>query len=147
MSEKESITNTKTPRLRFAPKAKRTAPRRFPEWRGQAAIIAKFHALEQNGWPFTCAGDQNAGKRSKRAQANAKVTGMTAGEPDVRVYLTNGRLGLIECKAKGGTLSEDQIKRHARLKELGHTVEVLKFTNEQEAVDGAVRILKGMLGK
>lgn len=135
-------------RPHFAPKVeRRSIPRRFPEWRGQAAIIARFHKLEAEGWPFTCAGDQNAEKRGAVARAKAKVTGITAGEPDIRIYLPNGRLGLIECKADKGKLSDGQTKRHARLKELGHEVVVLQFTNEQEAVDGAVKLLAAMLGR
>jgi VRR-NUC domain-containing protein len=135
-----------TRRARFAPPKARTS-RRVPEWRLQAAIMAKLHKLEAEGWPFTSAGDQNAERRGKLAAAKAKVTGMTPGEPDIRVYLSNGRLGLIELKAKDGTLSDAQEERHERLAELGHNVVVLRAVTEKEAVDGAVKILKELLEK
>lgn len=71
---------------------------------------------------------------------------MTEGEPDVRVYLPKGRLGLIEIKADGGRLSDAQIKRHAVLKKLGHEVITLQVKTLEEAKTAAVDLLKAMLG-
>ncbi|MBR0867769.1 hypothetical protein JQ614_39930 [Bradyrhizobium diazoefficiens] len=31
----------------------------IPEWRYQAEVIARLHALEDAGLPITCAGDMN----------------------------------------------------------------------------------------
>lgn len=133
-------------RQRFATK-KPAKPKRRKEWELQAAIIAKFHELESQGWPFTCAGDQNAARRGFKAAAIAKITGMTAGEPDIRVYLPGAKIGLIELKAEDGELSKAQEARHKRLNELGHYVFLLQADNDNDAVDGAVGILKGMLEK
>ncbi len=51
------------------------------------------------------AGDQNAAKRGPKAQTQALATGMTPGEPDLRIYLTGGRLRMIENKVGKGKLS------------------------------------------
>lgn len=96
-------------------------------------MIAEFHKLEAEGWPLTVAGDQNAAKRGWAAQAIAKATGMTPGEPDVRVYLSGGRLVLLELKRLKGRLSEAQQDRHSRLMELGFMVIVLRLSDEEEA--------------
>lgn len=76
----------------------------IPEWRYQAAVIARLHALEDDGYPLTCAGDMNRAKRSRRERMEAKVTGLTAGEPDVRVYVTGGVLLSIELKTPKGCI-------------------------------------------
>lgn len=136
--------NPRRPRF-AAPEPKRE--RRIPEWRLQAEIIAHFHKLEAQGWPFTCAGDQNAEKRGVAARIKAKATGMTAGEPDVRCYLPQGRIGLIELKGDGGKLSVDQALRHARLRELGHEVVVLKVKTKDEAKREAEGVLRGWLAR
>jgi hypothetical protein len=115
--------------------------RRIPEWRMQAEIISKFHKLEKAGWNFTCAGDMNAGKRTRREAGKAKVTDMTAGEPDIRCYLDNGRLGLIELKVEGNDLTAAQVARHARLAALGHAVATVVAKTVEAAVDACVAIL------
>lgn len=141
-----SVLNSKPAKARFAPKAKPDPNRRTPEWRLQAEIISAFHKLESQGWPFTCAGDMNAEKRTPAQRSKAKVTGMTAGEPDIRVYLDGGRLGLIELKPDDGVLSDDQENRHERLNELGHNVTTLWVKDKVDAVAGAVAILRKMIG-
>jgi hypothetical protein len=77
----------------------------IPEWRYQAEVIARLHKLEDEGLPIACAGDMNRAKRSRRERMEAKVTGLTAGEPDVRVYVTGGRPISIELKTPNGRLS------------------------------------------
>lgn len=95
---------------------------RVPEWRFQAEVIARLHKLEADGLPLACAGDMNAAKRSQGERQTAKVTGLTAGEPDVRVYLDGGRLVSYELKARKGRISQGQKDRHARLVELGFEI-------------------------
>lgn len=132
-------------RARFATKTPK--PKRRAEWQLQASIIAAFHQLEALGWNFTCAGDQNAARRGFKAAAIAKATGMTGGEPDIRLILPEGRVGWIELKAEGGTLSDAQIDRHQRYAKLGHHVHVLQADNDNDAVSGAIEILKKLIGK
>lgn len=134
-------------RQRFTTVEYRSLEPRVPEWRLQAGIISAFHKLEAAGWPFTCAGDQNAERRGIGAQVKAKVTGMTAGEPDIRCYLPNGRIGLIELKAKDGRVSPEQRDRHRRLKELGHDVITIVATTVEDAVGHATVLLKAWLGR
>src|SRR4051812_48956868 len=75
----------------------------------------RLHNLEDDGLPFTCAGDMNRAKRSRRERMEAKVTGLTAGEPDVRVYVTGGFLLSIELKTPKGSRSKAQKERHPKL--------------------------------
>jgi hypothetical protein len=137
-----------TKRPRFAPKVeRRKLPLRIPEWRLQAEAVAHLHRLEKSGWNFTCAADMNAGARNWREQAEAKVTGLTKGEADLRIYLPNGRLGMIEYKGDGGRLSNAQKARHARLKELGHNVITLKVKTLEEARVETEKVVASMLGR
>jgi len=100
----------------------------IPEWRYQAAVIARLHRMEDEGLPIACAGDMNRAKRNRRAQMEAKVTGITAGEPDIRVYMPFGLLLSIELKTPTGRRSKDQRERHARLAKLDFIV--LTFSAE-----------------
>lgn len=94
----------------------------MPEWLIQSHMIAEFNRLEADGWELSAVGDMNAGKRSPTAAQMAKAMGMKAGETDVRVYASGGRIFLIEIKLVDGVVSEDQIARHDRLRALGHRV-------------------------
>jgi hypothetical protein len=108
----------------------------IPEWRYQAEVIARLHKMEKiEGLPFTCAGDMNRGKRSKRAQMEAKVTGMTAGEADVRIYLTGGRLFMIELKTPNGRRSKEQKERHALFVKLGFEIVTAAAKTPEELAD------------
>lgn len=115
---------------------------RKPEWKLQAAVVSSFHKLQDNGWQFEFAGDMNGVAMSPSQAGRAKLTGMTPGEPDLRIYLKSGRLGMIELKADGGRLSAAQERRHGRLRALGHTIEVVRADNEKDAVDACRAILE-----
>lgn len=107
----------------------------IPEWRYQAEVIARLHKLEDDGLPFTCAGDMNRARRNRRERMEAKVTGLTAGEPDVRVYITGGVLLSFELKTPKGSRSKDQKDRHARLIALGFEVITVKAKTPEEMAD------------
>jgi hypothetical protein len=94
------------------------------------------------GWEFEFAGDMNAGKRNG---SRAKLTGLKAGEPDVRIYTAPAQLGMIELKTTKGKLSEDQIERHAALTKLGFKVHVVHAATETEAASKCRAILRGMI--
>src|SRR5262245_12132153 len=121
--------NPKKPRARFALPEPANDNRRRPEWRIQAEVMARLHQLEDAGWPIASAGDMNAARRTPAEAARAKVTGLTPGEPDVRVYLPATRLVMFELKGRDGELSEAQIERHAKLRGLGHDVMVITATD------------------
>ncbi len=91
---------------------------------------------------FTLAADFNAGKRGA---TKAKATGVTAGETDLRVYGAAGRLLLIEYKNAEGRLSADQVKRHALLRALGYTVEVIKAVTSEECATASVSLVRSWL--
>lgn len=68
------------------------------EWELQAAQVRRLRNLPEYGKQFLLAGDMNSAKRGPKAQAQAVATGMTPGEPDLRIYLIGGRLASIENK-------------------------------------------------
>ncbi len=107
----------------------------IPEWRYQAAVIARLHKMEDEGLPIACAGDMNRAKRKGREQMEAKLTGLTAGEPDIRIYMPFGLLLSIELKTPKGSRSKDQRERHARLAKLGFIVLTLKAPTPEELAD------------
>lgn len=109
----------RTPRKPRKPRAPRNE---LPEWMIQAHMVAEFNRLEDAGWELSAAADMNAGKRGLHAAAVAKAMGMKKGEADVRLYASGGRIFHIEVKTVDGVISEDQEKRHARLRALGHRV-------------------------
>lgn len=106
----------------------------------QIAVVEKLHKREKLGG-FTFAADQNGMRSSKRTGQKAKLAGMRAGEADLRFYLNDGRLGMIEMKTKKNSVSKHQKERHKLLKSLGHDVRVVKAGCPQEAIDKVFAIL------
>ncbi|WP_211434638.1 hypothetical protein, partial [Bradyrhizobium diazoefficiens] len=83
-------------------------------------------------------------KRSRRERMEAKVTGLTAGEP-VRVYITGGFLLSIELKTPKGSRSKAQKERHPKLQALGFTVITAKAPTSEELADEVERIVRSYL--
>lgn len=112
----------------------------------QAEQVARLKELPDYGATFLLAGDQNAARRGPVAAAEAKRTGMEAGEPDLRIY-ARGIAGvtvtvLIENKNGGGYLSQEQKDRHAALERLGFPVYVIKTDDKDRAAKAAIAILR-----
>lgn len=116
-----------------------------PEWRLQAAAVRRLRARPDFGVRFALAGDMNAARRGKQTATVAKATGMTAGEPDLRLYAEAGRLLLVEYKAGKGRLSQDQRDRHALLTRLGYAVHVVRATTEADCADQTEALLDAWL--
>jgi hypothetical protein len=72
--------------------------------------------------------------------------GMRPGEPDVRVYLPQSRIGHIELKLPQGTVSDAQRQRHYDLRALGHDVRVLRANTPGAAADQAEAIVMEWIG-
>jgi len=127
-------------RVKITTKAGKVTTKPAPplEWELQAAQVASLRRLPQYQRQFLLAGDMNASKRGPRAQAQAIATGMTSGEPDLRIYGEHGRLLMIENKVGQGRLSPAQKDRHAALQRLGYTVLVIRATTTTEAAEQAV---------
>lgn len=118
-----------------------------PEYKIQAAGVRALRALPSFGRRFTIAGDMAAGRRSRQGAAIAKATGLVRGEPDLRVYLEGGRLGLIEYKAINGRLSPEQRDRAAMLARLGFIRQsVVKAATEADSAAMTVAVVQGWLG-
>lgn len=93
--------------------------------------MSDFHKAQDEGMAFEFAGDTNTGKRNP---TRAKLTGVKAGETDLRLYMPHGRLKMIELKAHGGSLSTEQRLRHKKLQSLGFEIETVKADYPEEAV-------------
>jgi len=106
----------------------------------QIAIVETLRKMEKVA-KFRVVADQNAGRRSKRHGAKLKIAGMVAGEPDLRVYLNDGRIGFIELKKSSGKLSPAQKQHHQLLKSLGHDVRVVKSGCPQDAINQVLKIM------
>lgn len=116
------------------------------EWILQAAAVRALKAMPEYTHQFLLAGDFNAARRSMREQVKAKATGLTSGEHDLRLYMTGGRLGLIEYKNAEGKLAKDQITRHADLRSLGFSLQaVIKASTEAEAAERTVALVREWL--
>lgn len=94
---------------------------------------------------FTFAADMNAERRGPSARAKATRTGMTAGEPDLRLAFSPGRIVYIENKVGKAPLQPSQGTRHAILRALGFTVHVLRAETPDEAVAAILEIVDGYL--
>jgi len=119
-----------------------TKPALPEEWELQAEQIKRLRAMPEHGKTFLLAGDQNAARRGPKARSQAIAAGMTAGEPDVRVYLLGARVAFIENKVGEAALLPSQVTRHRALKSLGHTVAVVRAINRSDAADQAERLVR-----
>jgi len=111
------------------------------EWEMQAEQVRRLREMPDYGKKFLLIGGMEAGRRGKMEQVKAKATGLTAGHPDLTIFLPNARVAMIENKAENGRLSLEQKERHAALKAIGHTVEVIKASTKEESAAAAVSLV------
>lgn len=105
-------------------------------------MVSDFHKCQDMGWEFEFAGDMNAGKRNG---ARAKLTGLKAGETDLRIYLPGAVLKMIELKTGKGKLNEDQKKRHKLLRALGFEIVTVWSSSEEDAAFQCRKLLAGWI--
>ncbi|MBY3434841.1 VRR-NUC domain-containing protein [Rhizobium laguerreae] len=117
------------------------------EWEMQSEQCRRLKAMPEYGKRFLLIGGMEAGRRGKQEQVKAKATGLTAGHPDLTIFLPSGKIAMIENKAANGRLSPEQKDRHAALKAIGHTVEVVKASSKDEAAKAAVALVVGWLAE
>lgn len=115
------------------------------EWELQAAAVRRLRGMDEYGRRFLLVGGMEAGRRGRNEAAKALATGLTAGHPDLTVFLLGGRCGFIEYKAANGRLSPEQTHRHAALRAIGHNVEVVKAVSEVECADATEALVRGWL--
>lgn len=115
------------------------------EWQLQAAQVRALRAMPEYGRQFLLASGMEAGKRGSTATAQAKAAGMTAGNPDLTIYLPDGKVGLIENKVGRASLEASQVARHPALAAIGHPVTVIRATTEEDAARQAVELVRGWL--
>jgi len=143
-TRKQNTTRINGKRIRLVTKDGKTVATAAPiaEWELQAAAVRQLKAMPEFDKTFTLAADFAAGKRDA---TKAKATGITAGEPDVRIYGANARLLLIEYKNAEGRLSTEQKKRHALLRALGYTVIVIKSATPEECAAASLKAVRDWL--
>lgn len=115
------------------------------EWEIQAEQVRRLKAMPEYGKSFLLMGGMEAGRRGKQESVKAKATGLTAGHPDLTIFLPGGRVAMIENKAANGRLSPEQRERHAALSAIGHTVVVIRATTEDDAARLVVETVHGWL--
>lgn len=115
------------------------------EWVMQAAAVRALRNLPSYNKQFLLVGGMEAGRRGRSEAAKAQATGLTAGHPDLTIFLPGGLVGLIEYKAANGRLSPEQVERHRALKAIGHTVEVVRSVTEAECASRSVELVSGWL--
>lgn len=134
-------------RMRLTTRNGKVTARPAPEleWRLQAAAVRALKAMPEYQRQFLLAGDMASGKRGPKAQMQALATGLTLGDPDLRIYLPAGRVAFIEYKTTAGRLSPAQRQRHADMARLGHTVKVVSAATEDECAAATVQLVRGWL--
>lgn len=101
------------------------------EWELQAEQCRRLRRMPD----VLFVGGMEAGKRGPRAQVQALATGLTAGHPDLTIFLSGGRTYFIENKVGNGRISPAQTDRHEKLRKAGFVVEVIRATSKDEAGD------------
>lgn len=101
---------------------------------------------EHQGLFAYAAGMEGLAASSKGTAARAKAMGLTAGEPDLRIYWKPGRMGAIELKLAQGTLTASQKARHPVLVALGMPVVVIRAVTPQEAADKVEATVRAWVG-
>lgn len=115
--------------------------RNRPEWRVQAEAVSALHKLQDEGHRFEFAGDMNGEIRNG---TRAKLTGVKAGETDLRFYFPGGLFKMIELKRPDGRLSNAQKQRHAVLRALGFEIEVV-WAEVEDVVEKIAPIIERWL--
>jgi hypothetical protein len=115
------------------------------EWQLQASQVRALRNMPEYGKQFLLASGMEAGKRGSRATVEAQAAGMTAGNPDLTIYLPGGRVRMIENKVGAARLEESQRVRHPALAAIGHPVTIVRATTEADAAQQAVALVRGWL--
>ena len=103
--------------------------RAHPESQIQRAIVT---ALRLRG--LIVVAIPNGGHRRRTEAAIMKGEGVVPGVPDLCVPMPSARTVWLEVKAPKGRVTDAQDQMHARLRMLGHRVEIVRSVDEALAV-------------
>jgi hypothetical protein len=131
---RQVITTSRTGRVTIKPAA-------HTEDELQAEQVTAMRRHPAFGKLFTFAADMNAERRGPKARSKAIRTGMMAGEPDLRLAFTGGRLVYVENKVGKARLQDSQEPRHTLLRKLGFTVHVLRAETPDDAASQIIAII------
>jgi hypothetical protein len=129
--------------------ARDTVNRSIPEWRLQAEAVAGLQELQARApgaFEFAASLEGVVGALSRAMGQLLRACGMQAGEPDLRIYLANGRLLFIEMKGERGRLIDSQRQRFPKLEALGFTIHTVKAATPAHARDQVVTIVRAAAG-
>lgn len=110
----------------------------------ETSHIQPFCVQEARRAGWAVAGGMEQGLRGGASAGRAKAGGLTAGEPDLRVYLTMGRVVFIEYKLMSGSVSDVQERYHEMLRGLGHMVFVVWARSPADAWLQTKEIVEGV---
>lgn len=116
------------------------------EWEMQAAQCRALKAHPDYGKRFLFAGGLEGVKTSKRTATISKTTGMTAGHPDLTLFIFGGYAAFVENKTMVGRLSTEQKERHALLTAMGFAVQVIRANSCDDAVAQILTFVNERLG-
>lgn len=112
----------------------------------QSLIVLKLREWQQlEPGLFLFHADQGGIRVKPRTAARAKALGLEQGVPDLHFMLPRGRTIYIELKRWGGTLQATQKARIALMRDLGHTVHVVKERTPADAWATVRGIVTGAL--
>lgn len=139
-STQTQITRVNGQRVRIVTRGGKVSVAAAPalEWELQAAAVRRLRTIPN----ILFAAGMESGKRGPKAQMQAVATGLAAGHPDMTILLPAGRVFFIEYKNSVGRLSPAQIARHDALRKLGHVIEVVKASTEEECADETERLVR-----
>lgn len=145
---KTLITKIGGKRMRLVSKNGVTVASEAPplEWEMQAAQCRALKAHADYGKLFVFAGGLEGVKTSKRTATISKATGMTAGHPDLTLFIAGGHAAFVENKTMTGRLSPEQKERHALLTAMGFTVQVIRANSCADAVAQMLAFVNERLG-
>lgn len=106
----------------------------------QIYLFSFLRKLMDEGAPIFAFSVPNGGSRHKAEAANLKLSGLTAGVPDICLFY-NGGMFFIELKVIGGKLSPEQNKVQSALDSLGFKTHTIYAENPMDCINKTIPLL------
>jgi len=117
-------------RQRVRQRVRTVVDRRRDEDKLQSTLVGFLNAVLRDRLVFAI---PNGSRRLPGGRAANAVPGLMPGFPDLGVALLHGRVLWLEAKTDDGRLSEQQLRVHKLLRDLGHAVEVVRSVEDTRA--------------
>lgn len=100
---------------------------RWSETAIQEYIVTRLRSDAKSGkHKLLIASDANSRKSNQYIKAKEKRTGLLTGHPDLRIYLPNGKLLLVELKIGNNSFSNGQLSVCKELAKLDYPIAVIR---------------------